>query len=116
MSAHTVPRTKDHTPSTSDHASSFPQIPNIESIVTLPQTTQTNWGNTREAHTNKFQEIEHKEASEEPHVSQPILLEMSTESITDLQFQETSAKSPTTNRDTICPALYTLFEKTDVHS
>ena len=45
------------------NASSFPHIPHIANIVTLPQTTQTNWGNTREAHTSKCQETEHKEAS-----------------------------------------------------
>ena len=40
----------------------------VENIVTLPQTTQTNWRNTREAHMNKSHEIEHKEASVEPNV------------------------------------------------
>ena len=56
----------------------------------MPQKTQTKWGNTREAHTIEFQIIEHKEASEEPHIPQSSLLEMSTARTTDLQSQETS--------------------------
>ena len=38
------------------------------------------------------EEMEKNEACEEPHLSQPRLLEMSTESKFELQFQETSAK------------------------
>ena len=38
------------------------------------------------------EEVEKNEASEEPQLSQPTLLEMSTESKIELQFQETSAK------------------------